>query len=72
MSVDDGGIANFRAIELTYELLSAGERESVAQYYEAIAKTKGEDQRKIYEPAAAAIRAGKMPANYQRYLARSK
>jgi hypothetical protein len=69
---DEGGLANYRAIELTYELLDAGERESVAQYYDAVAKTTGQEQRKIYEPAAAAIRAGRMPANYQRYLARLK
>ena len=68
----EGGLANYRAIELTYELLAAGERESVAQYYDVVAKTTGQEQRKIYEPAAAAIRAGRMPENYQRYLARLK
>jgi hypothetical protein len=71
-AIGEQGIADYKAIELTYELLTAGERESVAKFYDAIATTRGEELRKIYEPAAAAIRAGRMPEGYQRYLARLK
>jgi beta-lactamase regulating signal transducer with metallopeptidase domain len=69
---DESSIASFRALELTHELLKAGERESVAAYYDAVAKVVDEDSRKTYETSAKAIRAGKMPEAFQRYLARAR
>jgi len=60
------------AEKLTYDLLDAGERESVAAFYDAVAKPFASEWRTTYENAAAAIRAGKMPASYQRSLARLK
>jgi hypothetical protein len=55
---------------LAHELLDAGEREAVAAFYESAAKTLLYQQRADFEAAAKAIRAGTMPAAYQRYLAR--
>ena len=54
---------------LAHDLLAAGERESVAEYYDAVSKTAEPWQRRVAEDAAAAIRAGRMPREYQRYRA---
>lgn len=60
---------SFGATRLAHDLLTAGERESVAVYYDAASKTVEPWQRRVFEDAAAAIRAGRMPREYQRYLA---
>jgi hypothetical protein len=62
-------IAHMARQNVPYSLLDAGEREVVADFYEAIAprlSTTGETYRKGSE----AIRAGRMPENYQRRVAR--
>ena len=56
------------ATRLTHDLLTAGERESVAAFYDAVSKNVEPWQRRVFEDAAAAIRAGRMPREYQRYL----
>jgi beta-lactamase regulating signal transducer with metallopeptidase domain len=53
---------------LLHALLDAGERETVASYYDALALH--EDPQFGYAKAAAAIRNGYMPENYQRGLSR--
>lgn len=58
--------------KLVYDLLDAGERESVAVFYDAIARSLEGPDRTPYEDAAKAIRAGRMPAGYQRYKAQAK
>lgn len=50
---------------LAHDLLTAGERESVAAYYDAVAASAESWQRRVFEEAAAAIRAGRMPREYQ-------
>jgi hypothetical protein len=60
---------SFGATRLTHDLLTAGERETVAAYYDAVSKTVEPWQRRVLGDAAAAIRAGRMPREYQRYLA---
>ena len=57
------------ATRLTHDLLTAGERESVAAFYDAVSKNVEPWQRRVFEDAAAAIRAGRMPREYQSYLA---
>ena len=54
---------------LSHDLLDAGERETVAAYYEAVSKVAEPWQRSGLEDAAAAIRAGRMPREYQLQLA---
>ena len=66
---DRGSLFSYPARRLTYDLLDAGERETISASYEAAAKTLVNEQRTLYEAAAKAIRDGKMPADYQRYLA---
>ena len=66
---DRSSLISYPARRLTYELLDAGERETISAFYEAAAKTLVNEQRTLYEAAAKAIRDGKMPADYQRYLA---
>jgi hypothetical protein len=55
---------------LAHDLLAAGERESVAAFYDAVSKTAEPWQRRVCDEAAAAIRAGRMPREYQLRLAR--
>lgn len=69
---DTNSLGSVSAARLTHELLDAGERETVAAFYETAARTLVDQQRLEYETAASAIRAGRMPENYQRYLARLK
>jgi len=57
------------ATKLTHDLLTAGERESVAAYYDAVSTTVEPWQRRGLEEGAAAIRAGRMPREYQLHLA---
>jgi hypothetical protein len=57
------------AEKLANDLLDAGERESVAAFYDAIAPQFANDLKATYEQAAAAIRAGRMPASYQLMVA---
>jgi hypothetical protein len=57
--------------KLVFDLLDAGERESVAAFYDAIAKSLEGPDRTRYEDAAKAIRENRMPADYQRYKART-
>jgi hypothetical protein len=67
-----GSLGSIPAQNLTHALLDAGERETIAAFYEAAAPTllyKTKDQ---YLAAAAAIRAGQMPAAYQRELAQQQ
>jgi tetratricopeptide (TPR) repeat protein len=72
--IEDGphteSLESTAALRLTHELLDAGERESVAAYYTAVAPTLNARLRAEYGAAAEAIRGGRMPAAYQRYLAR--
>lgn len=56
---------------LTHSLLEAGERETVAAFYDALALHDDERQYFTYTKAAAAIRNGLMPDAYQRMLARA-
>jgi hypothetical protein len=71
-------IANHRLFDystgskLVYDLLDAGERESVANFYDAVARSLTGPDRTRYEDAAKAIRAGRMPADYQRFKAQAK
>jgi len=58
------------ALQLAHDLLTAGERESVAAYFDVAGRILEEPYRTHSITAAAAIRAGKMPASYQRSLAR--
>ncbi len=60
---------SFGATRLTHDLLTAGERESVAAYYDAASKTVEPRQRRVFEESATAIRQGRMPREYQHYLA---
>lgn len=53
---------------LTNSLIGAGEIDAVATYFERIAPLAG-DARATFEDTAAALRAGRMPRNYQRQLA---
>jgi beta-lactamase regulating signal transducer with metallopeptidase domain len=57
------------ASKLAYDLLDAGERESVASFYEAVAPKFRPQWKTRYEEAATAIRQGRMPVDYQRYRA---
>lgn len=54
---------------LTNDLLNSGERESVATFFEQVSKVPGPSQER-FAKAASAIRAGKMPDNYQRQMTR--
>ncbi len=65
---DDVGVGP-AALKLAYDLLGAGDRESVASFYDAVAKAFEGEARTRYEQAARAIREGRMPADYQRSLA---
>lgn len=56
---------------LTNRLLDAGERETVAAFYDALARHDDERLNFDYLKAAAAIRNGLMPDAYQRMLGRS-
>ena len=51
---------------LTNYLLAAGERESVAQFFDTLSRTTSGPQR--FVNAAKAIRAGQMPDSYQRQM----
>jgi len=57
------------AEKLANDLLDAGERESVAGFYDAIAPQFANELKTTYAEAAAAIRGGKMPASYQLMVA---
>lgn len=52
-------------VTVPHKLLEAGERDSVADFYEAVAANLP-DPGDTYQAAAAAVRAGRMPATYQR------
>lgn len=54
---------------LTNDLLNSGEREAVAGFFEKVAQVPGPSQAQ-FAKAASAIRAGKMPENYQRQMTR--
>ncbi len=75
LSVASAGFATERvglssaADKLAYDLLDAGERESVAAFYEGIASRLGAEAKATCEQAARAIREGRMPHDYQRYRA---
>ena len=61
------GLVSMARQRVTLTLLDAGERDVIAEYFEAIhAKMDGDSP---YGAAAHAIRAGRMPAEYQRYRA---
>jgi hypothetical protein len=52
---------------LAHYLLKEGERESVAEFYEAVARLKPPSRERLLK-AAAAVRDGRMPENYQRVM----
>jgi beta-lactamase regulating signal transducer with metallopeptidase domain len=55
---------------LLHALLDAGERETVAEFYDALALHSDTEASNSFTNAAAAIRNGYMPANYQRMRGR--
>ena len=65
-------ISPMGADKLAYDLLDAGERETVAAYFVAVSKVSASDWKGTYEQAAGAIRAGRMPVMYQRYKSRGQ
>lgn len=56
---------------LLHALLDAGERETVAAFYDAIALHDDERLNSAYTKAATAIRSGRMPETYQQMLGRA-
>jgi hypothetical protein len=64
------GVGGMNYQYLLHALLDAGERETVAAFYDALALHSDPDASNSFAKAAAAIRDGYMPANYQRGLSR--
>lgn len=67
--VDDSSIASGQATRFSWELLDVGERESVAAFYDVVAKTLDGSASNMFGRAAEAIRAGRMPREYQMFVA---
>jgi hypothetical protein len=57
--------------QLVHALLDAGERETVAAFYDALALHTDPDASNSFAKAASDIRRGYMPENYQRGLGRA-
>ncbi len=64
-----GWAASALEYRLAYYLLKLGERQTIVEYLERAAQTREEKPRQEMLKAAAAIRAGRMPAHYQTLLA---